>query len=244
MATPKKPIVKKTVAKKVVPIKAPTVKKTIGMTIPVLNMEGKQSSTTAVSKEIFSTEASDKLLAQYVRVYLANQRQGNAATKTRAEVRGSTRKIYRQKGTGRARHGAKSAPIFVGGGVAFGPQPKDYSLKLNKKQRRKAFFYALSLRFKEGNVIGLVDKSLEIEPKTKTFLTFLKGSQLVDKKILLVLPEGKKNSLVLAARNVPRVTLTDARSINTYEVLNNEKIVFVVKAVTALDSHFLPKHEN
>ncbi len=235
---------KKTVTKKVSTVKKPAVKKETGFTIPVLNLEGKASSKVSLPKEIFSIQASDKLLAQYVRVYLANQRQGNASAKTRAEIRASSRKIYRQKGTGRARHGAKSAPIFVGGGVAFGPTPRDFSLKLNKKQKRKAFFYALTLQYKEGNILGLVDKSLEIEPKTKNFATLLKGAQLTDKKILLVLPEIKRGNLLLASRNIPSLTLRDAKSLNTYDVLNNEKIIFVAKALEVLRDHFLTKHEN
>ena len=218
--------------------------KVSGLSVPVYDLKGAQVKKMVVPKEIFSTQASDKLLAQYVRVYLANQRQGNASSKTRAEVRASTRKIYRQKGTGRARHGAKSAPIFVGGGVAFGPRPRDFSLKLNKKQRRKAFFYALSLQYKEGNIVGLVDKSLEIEPKTKGFVSLLRSAQLADKKVLLVMPEAKKNNLVLASRNIPGVSVTNAVSLNTYEVLNSDKIVFVGKALEALTNHFLKKHEN
>ncbi len=230
---------KKTITKKVTPVKKPA-----GLTVPVLNLEGKEASTVSLPKEIFSSQASDKLLAQYVRVYLTNQRQGNAASKTRSEVKGSTRKIYRQKGTGRARHGAKSAPIFVGGGVAFGPQPKNFSLKLNKKQRRRAFFSALTHQYKDGNVLGLVDKSLEIEPKTKNFSSLLKNAQLTDKKILLVLPQLSKNNLILASQNIPGLTLTDAKSINTYEVLSNQKIIFVSKALDVLREHFLKQYEN
>jgi large subunit ribosomal protein L4 len=241
----KKTVVKKTPVKKTVAVKKPAVKKVVGLTIPVYDLNGKETSKATLPKEIFSTEASDKLLAQYVRVYMANKRQGNASTKTRAQVKASTRKIYRQKGTGRARHGAKSAPIFVGGGVAFGPKSKDYSLKLNKKQKRKAFFYALSLQYKDGNVIGLVDKALEIEPKTKNFSSWLKSVSLTDKKVLLVLPEGKSNNLTFASRNIVGVTLSNANSLNTYDVLNTEKIIFVQKALDVLQDHFLKtKHEN
>ncbi len=236
---------KKTVSKKAAPAaKKPVVKKIAGLSIPVLNLLGKEASQASLPKEIFSTQASDKLLAQYVRVYMANKRQGNASTKTRAQVVGSTRKIYRQKGTGRARHGAKSAPIFVGGGVAFGPKTKDYSLKLNKKQKKKAFFYALTLQHKEGNIVGLQDKSLEIEPKTKLFSSLLKNAQLDNKKILLVTPEAKRSNLVLASQNLSAVTWTNAASLNTYEVLNSEKIIFVEKALGVLRDHFLKKDEN
>lgn len=239
-----KETIKKTTSKKTTTVKKPVVKKEAGLTIPILDLEGKETSSASLPKEIFSTQASDKLLAQYVRVYMANKRQGNAATKTRAQVVGSTRKIYRQKGTGRARHGAKSAPIFVGGGVAFGPKTKDYSLKFNKKQKKKAFFYALTLQHKEGNVLGLLDKSLQMEPKTKLFSSLLKNAQLKSKKILLVTPEAKINNLILASRNVPGITLTNATSLNTYAVLNNEKIIFVEKALGVLRDHFITKDEN
>ncbi len=235
---------KKITGKGVAAVKKAAVKQAAGLTIPVLNLEGKEASSATLPKEIFSTYASDKLLAQYVRVYMANKRQGNASTKTRAQVIGSTRKIYRQKGTGRARHGAKSAPIFVGGGVAFGPKTRDYSLKMNKKQKKKAFFYALSLQHKEGNIMGLFDKALQIEPKTKIFSTFLKNAQLKSKKILLVMPEAKINNLILASRNVPGITQTSAVSLNTYQVLNSEKIIFVEGALGVLRDHFLRKHEN
>src|SRR3989338_9847754 len=105
-------------------------------------------------KEIFAVEASPRLLAQYVRVYLANRRQGTASAKTRAEVKGSTRKIYKQKGTGKARHGDIKAPIFIGGGVVGGPIPRDFSLKFNKKQKRKVLFYALTLKLKQKDIFG------------------------------------------------------------------------------------------
>ena len=116
------------------------VKKTVkaGLTIPVYGLDGKEKGAAELPKEIFTVEASPKLLAQYVRVYLVNRRQGTASTKTRGEVSGSTRKIYKQKGTGKARHGDIKAPIFTGGGVVGGPKPQDYSLKLNKKQTKKA----------------------------------------------------------------------------------------------------------
>src|SRR3989338_10897476 len=117
--------------------KTTTVKKT-SPSLVIYNIEGKEEKTIELPKDIFSVSANPSLLAQAVRVYLVNQRQGNVKVKTRSEVIGSTRKIYRQKGTGKARHGAIKAPIFVGGGVAHGPKQKDYNLKFNKKMRKKA----------------------------------------------------------------------------------------------------------
>ena len=130
-------------------------KKKVNLTIPVYDLDGKEKSTLEVAKEIFGIESNPKLIAQYVRVYHANQRQGTSSTKTRGEVRGSTRKIYRQKGTGKARHGDIKAPIFVGGGVVGGPQPGKHSLKLNKKQIKKSLFTALSLKFNAGDIFAL-----------------------------------------------------------------------------------------
>lgn len=215
-----------------------------GLSIKLFNLRGQQQGSVSLPKEIFDVSASPNLMAQYLKVYLTNQRQGTASTKTRAEIRGSTRKIYRQKGTGRARHGAKSAPIFVGGGVAFGPKPRNYSLKINKKQKKKALFGSLSLKTKEGAIIGLSSNSLKTEPKTKIVADFLRKVDFYNKKTLFVFPKLEKNSLVLASRNIPDLNLTDARSINPYQVLNNKKIVFVADSLEVLKTHFLKKDES
>src|SRR3989344_6756187 len=142
-----------------------------GLTIPVYNLEGKEVKTLDVPKEIFSVKPNPKLLAQYVRVYLTNNRQGTASTKTRGEVRGSTRKIYRQKGTGRARHGAITAPIFVGGGVVFGPKPRDYSRKLPQKMKKAALFSALTAK-RIDNAVKVIGNLDTIVPKTKEMAKF------------------------------------------------------------------------
>ena len=117
---------------------------------------------------------------QYVHIYLTNQRQGTVSTKTRSEVRGSTRKIYRQKGTGRARHGAKKAPIFVGGGITFGPKPRIFALSMNKKQKKLALVSALSYALKEKKISGAQERP-SMEPKTKIHARFLKNAGLADK---------------------------------------------------------------
>lgn len=221
---------------------AAVVKKT-GLSVPVYNLKGVSEKEMELPKEIFSVETSPKLLAQYVRVYLANQRQGNASSKTRSEVTGSTKKIYRQKGTGRARHGARKAPIFVGGGVVGGPQPRDFSLKMNKKQKRKALFYSLTLKAKENSIIGLTSKALETEPKTKIVVGFLKAAGLDSKKALLVLP-NLKNNLWFASRNVSNLDVVSATSINPYEIMNHEKIIFTDDVVAIITNHFAKKNEN
>lgn len=220
-----------------------TVKKTSGLSIPLYDISGKEKGALELSKEAFSTPVKPQLLAQAVRVYLSNQRQGTASTKTRGEVVGSTRKIYRQKGTGKARHGDIKAPIFVGGGIVGGPKPKDYSLSLSKKQKRKAFFGALSLKLKEKNIIGFLDSAIKIEPKTKKVVGFLKAMKLNDKKVTFVLSKIEKNNFVMASRNLPKISLVDCQSLNTYEVLNSEKLVFFEKALEVFNNKFL-KNEN
>jgi len=212
--------------------------------IPIYELTGIKKTPVKVSKDIFGKNVSEKLLAQYVRVYLTNQRQGTASTKTRADVVASKRKIYRQKGTGRARHGARSAPIFVGGGVAFGPKSKTFSLRLNKKQKRAAFFGALTKAFEQSNVLGLTDEMINIKPKTKTVVTFLKKLNFEEKQVLLVLPKLEKNNLTLASRNVPNLEIVDARSLNTFLVLRQDKIIFLKNALPILEKHFLKHHEN
>ncbi|MBI2641242.1 50S ribosomal protein L4 [Candidatus Roizmanbacteria bacterium] len=209
--------------------------------IPVYDPSGSQKGTVEFPKELFVADVNPKLLAQYVRVYLTNQRQGTASTKTRSEVKGSTRKIYRQKGTGRARHGDIKAPIFVGGGVAntffwaegfkVGKSLKDrkylkMSQKLlkNKKQIRKAFLYSLSSKLKEKGIVGLSNLFKDIEPKTKNFYQFLKSLDLTKEKILLVFPKLEKENVVRAARNLPNVEITSDSSLNAYIILKNNKL--------------------
>lgn len=217
--------------------------KTTALTVSVYDINGKEKGTLELPKEAFSTSAKPELLAQAVRIYLANQRQGTASTKTRSEVVGSTRKIYRQKGTGRARHGDIKAPIFVGGGVVGGPKPKNHTLSFNKKQKKKAFFGALTLKLKENAILGLSDSAIKIDPKTKKVSSFLKEMKLEKSKITIVLPKMEKNNLTLACRNMSNVILIDSISLNTYKVLNSEKIFFVEKALEVFKSHFL-KNEN
>ncbi|MGH9858113.1 MAG: 50S ribosomal protein L4, partial [Acidobacteriota bacterium] len=149
--------------------------------VNVLGLDGKVIGKMSLPGEIFGEKVNKALLAQAVRVYLANQRQGNASTKTRGEVDGSTRKIYRQKGTGRARHGSLRAPIFVKGGIVFGPKPRDFSLSMPQKMKRKALFSALSAKIQDQQLTvmsGLED----MKPKTKAFVALLKSLSMEDKK--------------------------------------------------------------
>lgn len=219
----------------------PVIKRS-GLALTIYNIEGKEEKIVNLPKEIFSVSANPKLLAQAVRVFLVNQRQGNVSVKTRGEVIGSTRKIYRQKGTGKARHGAIKAPIFVGGGVAHGPKQKDYNLKFNKKEKKIALFGALSEKLKEKKIFGLNDKALTIKPKTKIFVNFLEHLKLLDKNNLIVLPKMEKNNLILAMRNIPGVSFVDVRSLNPYLVLKSNNLVFIEKALEVFKSK--PKHVN
>jgi large subunit ribosomal protein L4 len=207
--------------------------------ISVFDASGKEVKTIELAKEVFGVKASKELMAQYIRVYNANQRQGTVATKTRSEVAGTTKKVYRQKGTGNARHGSQKAPVFVGGGVTFGPQPRDFSLKMNKKQKRMALFAALSSQAQKQQVHALANEVMDIEPKTRTMADLLKKIGPEKGKILVVAPELKKSGMVLASRNLPNVELVQATTINPFMILTSKKILFVEDALKVVQTHFL-----
>jgi large subunit ribosomal protein L4 len=196
-----------------------------GIDLKVFSVNGDEVGATAVPAGIFDVHASEKLLAQYVRVYLANQRQGTHKTKRRGEIQASTRKIYKQKGTGRARHGAKSAPIFVGGGVAHGLEPRDYTLKLNKKQRQKALYASLSLKRKDSMVV--IMKGIDsLSGKTKEMSDVLKKHE-ASKKVLFVYGNKEKTAgFALSLRNIEGVLSTDCHLLNAYQVINAKKVFF------------------
>ncbi|MCL4374325.1 50S ribosomal protein L4 [Patescibacteria group bacterium] len=163
-------------------------------------------------------------LTQYVRIYRINQRQGTVSTKTRGEVSGSTRKIYRQKGTGRARHGDIKAPIFVGGGVVGGPKPRRFHAKMNKRQNRALLLNALAWKIKETGVVGCDDAWLALT-KTKQVSDALTSLKRQANTILLVLPD-RSVALAKSARNLAKVTVTTGSDLNPYAVLNHQLIVF------------------
>lgn len=183
-------------------------------------------------KELFAAKINKPLMAQAVRVYLANQRQGTASTKTRGEVEGSTRKIYRQKGTGRARHGAIRAPIFVGGGIAFGPTPRDYHLDFPKKMKRAALSSALTSAFQEGKMI-VVD-GLSLVAKTKIMANTL---QTVGTKGSTLLVVGKDAGVTMrAARNIADLDILPAQNLHAYSVISHQKVVCMKEAIGELSS--------
>ena len=218
--------------------------KKIVSSIPSYDFGGEKSDAVVAPKSIFSTLVSPSLLAQYMRVYLTNQRQGNASTKTRAEVAGTTKKMYKQKGTGKARHGSYRAPIFKGGGVVGGPKPKIFHLSMNKKQKIKGLFGALSLKKEQNGILNLGFGENKKEMKTKDVFAWLKKMELIGKKTLFVLPEERTSKYIPFIRNIKNISYTSAHSLNAYSVMLAEKIVFVDQALKELESHFLKKHEN
>ncbi len=209
--------------------------------IDVYDMKGVKVKQMTADPKIFSVVADPKKIAQAIRVLAINKRQGTASTKTRGEVTGSTRKIYRQKGTGRARHGDIKAPIFVGGGVAKGPKPKRYSLSINKNQKRQAFLGALSLKMKEGAVIGLDEKSALSTNKTKTVVGFMKTIKIIGDNNLFVFSKMEKNPLLLSLRNIRGVSISDASSLNSYSVLRAKHVIFLESAVKSLEKMYETK---
>lgn len=209
-----------------------TEKKEAGLNIDLYDITGKTVGKFTLPNEIFGAKINSVLVAQAVRVYLANQRQGTVSTKTRGEVRGSTRKIYRQKGTGRARHGAVRAPIFVHGGIAHGPKPQDYSLSFPQKMKQAALFSALSSKAND-NTIRVISGLSAIETKTKTMAQLLQAMRNKEEKLLLVLP-GKLENVYRAARNIKNVSVTASDRLTTYEVLDNKIIIFMQEAIDVL----------
>lgn len=210
------------------------------LSMSLIDLNGKQAGTSLLPKELFGAKINVALMNQYVHIYLTNQRQGTVSTKTRSEVRGSTRKIYRQKGTGRARHGAKKAPIFVGGGITFGPKPRIFALSMNKKQKKLALVSALSHALKEKKISGAQDAVLAIKPKTKIYAQFLKNAGLADKGVLFIMPADKTEAFMRASRNVQSSSFVEAKSLNAYEVLRARKIVLFESSVKTLVDHFYP----
>ena len=208
--------------------------------VDVIDMKGKVVESMTLPGEVFAAKVNPTLMAQAVRVYLSNQRRGTVSTKTRGEVDGSTRKIYRQKGTGRARHGSIRAPIFVGGGLVFGPKQRDYSMTLPQKMRRLALFSALTTKLNNGEL--KVIRGLEgIEAKTKVMHTVLK--EVTDGKnpsILLIIPADGKSvaNVTKAVRNIEGVSFIPANQLNTYDVLRVKQLVMMKGAVENVTAVF------
>lgn len=207
------------------------------MELSVLNREGKETGRKiTLDDRIFESEPSDHAIYLDVKQYLTNNRQGTHKSKERSEVSGSTRKIKRQKGTGTARAGSLKSPVFRGGGTVFGPRPKNYGFKLNKKVKLLARKSALTYKARENNILVLEDFTLDA-PKTKEMVAIKNNLQIADKKSLFVLPAGN-NNIYLSSRNLQDVSIVIASELNTYQILNAKTIVLLEGSVKKLEETF------
>lgn len=207
------------------------------MELSVLNKEGKDTGRKVTLNDgIFGIEPSDHAIYLDVKQYMANQRQGTHKSKERAEISGSTRKIKKQKGTGTARAGSIKSPIFRGGGTVFGPRPRNYDFKLNKKVKQLARKSALTYKANQNSILIVEDFSLDT-PKTKEMLALKSNLQIADKKSLFVLPV-ENNNLYLSSRNLKGVSVVSASDLNTYQVLNANAIVILEGAIGRIEETF------
>ncbi|GAB2662604.1 50S ribosomal protein L4 [Flavihumibacter cheonanensis] len=194
------------------------------MQVDVLNIQGQKTGRTVeLPEEIFGIEPNDHVIYLSVKQYLAAQRQGTHKVKTRMEVKGASRKLHRQKGTGGSRKGNLRNPLYKGGGTIFGPKPRDYSFKLNRKVKDLAKMSALAYKAKESAIVILEDITMEA-PKTKTFTGVLKALNIADKKALFILPENGEN-VYLSLRNIPSVNASLLSDMNTYDIVNAQVLV-------------------
>lgn len=207
------------------------------MELSVLNIKGEDTGRkVSLNEAIFGIEPNDHAIYLDVKQFLANRRQGTHKAKSRSEISGSTRKLGRQKGGGGARPGDIKSPVRVGGGRVFGPVPRDYSFKLNKKVKQLARKSALSYKAKNGEITVVENFEFEV-PKTKKMLELTKNLQVVDKKPLIVLSSANKN-VYLSARNLPSIDVITTSELNTYNVLNAKSLVLTEGSVTALEQFF------
>ncbi len=217
--------------------------KTASLNASVYDTKGKIAGHIELPSEIFNAKINNSLMSQAVRVYLANQRQGTVKTKDRGEVNATTKKIWQQKGTGRARHGSKRAPIFVGGGLAFGPRPRDLSLNFSKKMKTLALFSALSSKLKDQE-LKIIKGLEEIAPKTKIMSGILKNLGIQDdKKTLLIMPKAgaELQNVYRASRNIEGVEILSANMLNAYRILDNTLVLLMKDSIAVLKNTFI-KH--
>lgn len=204
------------------------------MNVAILKYTGEDTGRKAkLNKDIFEVEPNDHAIYLDVKQFMANQRQGTHKSKERAEIVGSTKKIKKQKGTGTARAGSIKSPIFRGGGRVFGPEPRDYSFKLNKKVKTLARISALSYKAKEKSIAIVEDFQFEA-PKTKEYKNMLNSLLLTDKKTLLVLPQND-NNIFLSSRNLKKTKVTTADRINTYDLVNADSVVFLESSLEKVE---------
>ena len=204
------------------------------MELSVLNIEGKETGRkVTLNDQIFGIEPSDHAIYLDVKQYMANQRQGTHKSKERGEITGSTRKIKKQKGTGTARAGSIKSPIFRGGGTIFGPRPRNYGFKLNKKVKQLARKSALTYKANEKSIVVLEDFNFEA-PKTKEMVALKSNLQITDKKSLFVLPV-ENNNIYLSSRNLQDTSVVIASELSTYQILNAKTIVLVEGSVEKIE---------
>jgi large subunit ribosomal protein L4 len=205
------------------------------MQVEVFNISGKKTSKKVdLSDAVFGAQPNDHCIYLDVKQFLANQRQGTHKSKERAEIARTTKKLKRQKGTGGARAGSMKSPLFIGGGRVFGPRPRDYSFKLNKKVKALARISALSYKAKENAITVLEDFNFEA-PKTKNYVDLMKNLKMDDKKTLLVLGDTNKN-VYLSSRNLQGTKVVKASDLNTYDILNAENLILAESSVKVIET--------
>ena len=204
------------------------------MEVSVLNIKGQETGRkVALNEAIFGIEPNDHVIYLDVKQYMANKRQGNAKSKERSEISGSTRKLGRQKGGGGARHGDINSPLLIGGGRVFGPKTRDYSFKLNKKVKQLARKSALSYKAQENAIVVVEDFNFEA-PKTKEFLNIAKNLKVDGKKVLLLTSDNNEN-VYKSARNLQRAEVLEARNVNTYKILDADVVVITENSLKTID---------
>ena len=206
------------------------------MKISIKNLEGHDQGELEVKFELIENGRGTQAVHDAVTAYRAAQRSGTACTKTAGEVSGSNKKPWKQKGTGRARAGSNQSPLWVGGGVTFGPKPRDFSKKISKKTRALALRKALSERIKAGDVV-IVDDLTLTSPKTKAFDNIIAALDLTG--TTLVVSHGENKNLAMAARNIPTVELVSADTLNTYDVLLQDKLLFTKSAFETVEARLI-----
>ena len=205
------------------------------MEVNVLNVSGKETGAKVqLPESVFGIEPNDHAIYLDVKLYLANQRQGTHKSKQRNEIAGSTRKLYKQKGTGGARAGSVKSPLFNGGGRVFGPQPRDYSFKLNKKLKSLARKSALSYKAKDNNILVLEDFNFD-SIKTKNYIKMEADLNVTNDKTLLVVAAAENNNVYLSSRNLKKTKVISVEQLNTYDVLNAGKLLLTTGAVKTLE---------
>ena len=205
------------------------------MQVEVLNISGKKTAKKVdLADAVFAAEPNDHSIYLDVKSYLANQRQGTHKSKERAEIARTTKKLKNQKGTGGARAGSMKSPVFIGGGRAFGPRPRDYSFKLNKKVKALARISALSYKAKENAITVLEDFSFDA-PKTKSYTDLMKNLNMTGKKTLLVLGSANGN-VYLSSRNIQKAKVVNASDLNTYDILNADNLILSESSVKVIET--------